>query len=123
VQDAHVISATVARLPVTSVLPFMQAVLQRIHGKPARVATLASWLRALLSTHAAYLMSCSQVRAGGEEGLEAGPIHRRTAAVPPIQIPHVVATSTLDPVRDRVGTQLAVVVCLGVARGASGAGA
>eukprot|EP00967_Tisochrysis_lutea_P133862 scaffold235666_cov31-Tisochrysis_lutea.AAC.3 len=61
VQDAHVISSTVARLPVTSVLPFMQAVLQRIQGKPARVATLASWLRALLSTHAAYLMSCSQV--------------------------------------------------------------
>jgi len=61
VQDAHVISATVARLPVTSVLPFMQAVLQRIQGKPARVATLASWLRALLSTHAAYLMSCSQL--------------------------------------------------------------
>ncbi len=30
VQDAHVISATVARLPVTSVLPFLQAVLQRI---------------------------------------------------------------------------------------------
>ena len=60
VQDAHVVSATVARLPVTAVLPFLQAVLHRIQGKPARVATLASWLRALLSTHAAYLMSCSQ---------------------------------------------------------------
>lgn len=83
VQDAHVISATVARLPVTSVLPFMQAVLQRIQGKPARVATLASWLRALLSTHAAYLMSCSQVRTGrGGEG--SGPLRKARGGLPSV---------------------------------------
>ena len=61
VHDAQVVASTVARLPVVSVLPFLEAVLQRIQGKPSRVVTLASWLRALLSTHAAYLMSCPQL--------------------------------------------------------------
>ena len=61
VQDAQVVTSTVARLPVISILPFLEAVLQRIQGKPSRVVTLASWLRALLSTHAAYLMSCPQL--------------------------------------------------------------
>ena len=30
-------------------------------GKPGRVATLAGWLRAVLSQHAAYLMACPQL--------------------------------------------------------------
>jgi len=60
-QDAASITSTVARLPAASVIPLLEAVLQRIQGKPARVATLASWLRALLAQHAAYLMSCQQL--------------------------------------------------------------
>ena len=46
---------------MTSVLPFLEAVLQRVQGRPARVASLASWMRALLAQHAAYLMSCPQL--------------------------------------------------------------
>tara|TARA_B110001452_G_scaffold12547_1_gene10333 strand:+ start:2522 stop:3175 length:654 start_codon:yes stop_codon:yes gene_type:complete len=61
VQDASTISNTVARLPITSVLPLLEAVLLRVQGKPGRVATLAGWLRALLSQHAAYLMACPQL--------------------------------------------------------------
>ena len=61
VQDAGTISNTVARLPITSVLPFLEAVLLRVQGKPGRVATLAGWLRAVLSQHAAYLMACPQL--------------------------------------------------------------
>lgn len=57
IQDAATVTSTVARLPMPSVLPFMQAVLTRVHGRPARVATLASWLRALLAQHAAHLMA------------------------------------------------------------------
>ena len=60
-QDAASITGTVARLPVASVIPLLEAVLQRIQGKPARVASLASWLRALLAQHPAYLMSCQQL--------------------------------------------------------------
>ena len=60
-QDAASITSTVARLPVVSVIPLLEAVLQRIQGKPARVASLASWLRAVLAQHAAYLMSCQQL--------------------------------------------------------------
>ena len=58
VQDAQTVMNTVARLPVTAVLPFLEAILQRIQGKPSRVAALATWLRALLAQHAAYLMAC-----------------------------------------------------------------
>ena len=61
VQDAGTISNTVARLPITSVLPFLEAVLLRVQGKPGRVATLVGWLRAVLSQHAAYLMACPQL--------------------------------------------------------------
>jgi hypothetical protein len=57
-QDAATITSTVARLPTNVVLPFLEAVLYRVQGKPARVASLASWLRALLAQHAAYLMAC-----------------------------------------------------------------
>ena len=39
VQDAGTIASTVARLPMTSVLPFLEAVLQRVQGKPARVTS------------------------------------------------------------------------------------
>ena len=58
VHDAQTVMNTVARLPVTAVLPFLEAILQRIQGKPSRVAALATWLRALLAQHAAYLMAC-----------------------------------------------------------------
>ena len=61
IQDAQTIASTVARLPMTSVLPFLEAVLQRVQGRPARVASLASWMRALLAQHAAYLMGCPQL--------------------------------------------------------------
>lgn len=61
VQDAGTISNTVARLPITSVLPFLEAVLLRVQGKPGRVSTLVGWLRAVLSQHAAYLMACPQL--------------------------------------------------------------
>ena len=46
---------------MSSVLPFLEAVLQRVQGRPARVASLASWMRALLAQHAAYLMGCPQI--------------------------------------------------------------
>ena len=59
--SAATIASTVARLPMTSVLPFLEAVLQRVQGRPARVASLASWMRALLAQHAAYLMGCPQL--------------------------------------------------------------
>merc|ERR1712185_183861 len=61
IQDAATITSTVARLPMTSVLPFLEAVLQRVQGRPARVVSLASWTRALLAQHAAYLMGCPQL--------------------------------------------------------------
>ena len=61
IQDAGTIASTIARLPTTSVLPFLEAVLQRVRGRPARVASLASWMRALLAQHAAYLMGCPQL--------------------------------------------------------------
>ncbi|KAL3910803.1 MAG: hypothetical protein SGPRY_008922, partial [Prymnesium sp.] len=40
IQDTSSITSTVARLPSTAVIPLLEAVLQRVHGKPARVATL-----------------------------------------------------------------------------------
>ena len=61
IQDAATITSTVARLPMTSVIPFLEAVLQRVQGRPARVASLASWMRALLAQHAAYLMGQPQL--------------------------------------------------------------
>lgn len=40
IQDTASIVSTVARLPVASVLPLLEEVLQRIQGKPVRIAAL-----------------------------------------------------------------------------------
>jgi len=59
--DAATVTSTVARLPTSSVLPFLEAVLYHMQGKPARVASLASWIRALLAQHAD-LLACPSLQ-------------------------------------------------------------
>ena len=61
VQDPQIIASTIARLPIEFALPLLEAVLKRVQGRPARVAGHASWLRALLAQHAAYLMDCPEI--------------------------------------------------------------
>jgi hypothetical protein len=57
VADARIITNTVRRLPVHSILPFFNAVVARFHSRPTRAASLVRWLRAVLLQHAAFLAS------------------------------------------------------------------
>jgi len=56
-RDHTLITNTVRRLPVTSVLPFLKQVSNRVRSKPGRASTLVFWIRAVLTEHTAYLTS------------------------------------------------------------------
>lgn len=56
-RDHALITNTVRRLPVTSVLPFLKQVSNRVRSKPGRASTLVFWIRAVLTEHTAYLTS------------------------------------------------------------------
>ena len=56
-RDLTMISNTVRRLPVTSVLPFLKQVSSRMRSKPGRATTLVPWVKAVLIEHTAYLGS------------------------------------------------------------------
>jgi len=56
-RDHSLITNTVRRLPVTSILPFLKQVSNRVRSKPGRASTLVFWIRAVLTEHTAYLTS------------------------------------------------------------------
>ena len=56
-RDHDLITNTVRRLPITSVLPFLKQVSNRVRSKPGRASTLVFWIRAVLTEHTAYLTS------------------------------------------------------------------
>lgn len=57
VSNDNVIKNTVARLPPTAALSFVNAVVARLQTRPARGAQMARWLRAALVAHTAHLVS------------------------------------------------------------------
>eukprot|EP00656_Telonema_subtile_P007234 TRINITY_DN13391_c0_g2_i2.p1 TRINITY_DN13391_c0_g2~~TRINITY_DN13391_c0_g2_i2.p1 ORF type:complete len:219 (-),score=69.21 TRINITY_DN13391_c0_g2_i2:62-718(-) len=54
-RDPALISNTVKRLPVTSVVPFLEQVVVRMKSRPNRTKLLAHWIRAVLTEHSSYL--------------------------------------------------------------------
>ncbi|TPX37573.1 hypothetical protein SmJEL517_g00677 [Synchytrium microbalum] len=54
-RDPKMVATTVYRLSGAQVLPFLDAMLERLQKKPLRASALVEWIRAVLVTHAPYL--------------------------------------------------------------------
>ncbi|TPX31216.1 hypothetical protein SeMB42_g07795 [Synchytrium endobioticum] len=61
--DSKMIHTTVSRLTASQVLPFLDAMLERLQKKPTRAAALVEWIRAVLVSHAPYLTTVPNLHA------------------------------------------------------------
>ncbi|KAJ3417469.1 WD repeat-containing protein 43 [Chytridiales sp. JEL 0842] len=57
VNDGAVILATVRRLPPAQIVPFLEMLVSRLQAKPNRGSSLIEWVRAVVVSHAAFLMT------------------------------------------------------------------
>ena len=63
IRSPKVIDASVKRLPSSSVLPFLDAIVARLEAKPERAGALVPWIRAILVHHATLLMNSADASA------------------------------------------------------------
>lgn len=63
VSKERLITSTIKKLPVPTVLPFMKKLLELLQRSPSRGLQLSLWIKTLLSAHAAYLMTVPQLGA------------------------------------------------------------
>ena len=55
-RDVRIIEASVARLPVTRVLPLLKRLVGKLEARPSRGPDLIAWIRCIFEQHTAYLM-------------------------------------------------------------------
>lgn len=61
VHKEKVVRATIRKLPVTVVLPFLRNLIEMLQKQPGRGLELSLWIRTILTTHTAYLMTLPQL--------------------------------------------------------------
>jgi len=57
ISDEVIIRNTVERLPQGYIVPFLSAVIEKFQQRPARGIIVTSWIRAILVSHAGFLMT------------------------------------------------------------------
>ncbi|KAJ3327728.1 WD repeat-containing protein 43 [Blyttiomyces sp. JEL0837] len=61
VNDIPIIFATVRRLQPAHIVPFLEMLVSKLQSKPSRAASLVEWIRAVVVSHAAFLMTNPQL--------------------------------------------------------------